>query len=663
MTTPGSACTCGSGGNASHGWKRIVARPHWLSPPGRTSTPRLVVCFDTETSTVQDGVDEVLRLRCWDAIVRARGGGGDGGSATRSVAGEDPAALADLLEACADQAGEAWALAHNLGFDLAVTSLPMVLADRGWQVKFMNLGDETCVFVLERDRAKLVLTDSWAWLRSPLAQAARDAGMRSLPMPAEQASLAAWHRRCAHDVAILDRLVAELMGWWDGRDLGAFAVTGAGCGWRSLRKITPPRSVLVGSDGDRTTFEREAIYSGRKEVYRVGQVQRSWVADFDLVNAHLTTVAHLPLPTEPVRSDLATLLLDPLDPPEGLGAIARVDITTDRPCAPCRIGDDIWWPVGHFNTILSTPELAGVVEAAEGVTVRERRWYRLTDALQAWGRWCLRLLDTEADDVPAVVRRVAKGWGRSVPGRFALRTSTLIGTRPATHLGWSVTQGIDLDTGHQLETITHGGTEYTYRRDQDGADVAPAVLAFIEGYVRAAMEAIIATRNGPRLLQCNTDGWWEVLSNAQVAAPDIAAPWPYRVRLASKQRGATIIGPNHVTGPGERRLAGVPRDAGEDGAGGFTWRDWPGLRWQLANSRPGEYRRPRRGLRLADHYCRRWVLDDGRTVPVQVEIDGSGANRLVPWARTASRPADAVLAAHQVPALAALAGDARPVAP
>lgn len=638
-----------------------MARPHWLTPAGATTTPRVIVSFDTECHAQEIDGSEVLTLRCWDAVIRSRRQGADLRSVVAHRSGEAASDLADLLGAAAEIDGECWAFAHNLGFDLTVTSLPMVLSQAGWETEFVNLGDETCVFILERDGCKLVITDSWSWLRSPLSAAARDVGMRTGRLPAQASNLADWHRRCAHDVAILDRLLGELLDWWDATQPGAFGITGSACGWRTLRAMVPSKAVLVGTEEHRTAFERSALHGGRKEVWRVGEIKGRWVADYDLIAAHLTTVAHLPLPNVPLRGERIGLIADPLAPPEGVGTICEVEITTQTPCAPVKIDGDVWWPVGRFRTVLSSVELAEVVKAAERVEVLQAQWYRLTDALAPWGRWCLDLLDDGADDIPAVVRRVAKGWGRAVPGRFALRVATLIGERPATHLGWGVEQGVEHGSGAHIEMVSYGGRERTYRKDQDGADVNPAVLAFVEGYLRAAMAATLALRPPERLLQVNTDGWWEVCADSRETVGANECPAPYNLSRRAHVRGVKIIGPNHVTTADERRLSGIPKDAREDEGGAFTWQDWPGLRWQLQYSRPGEYLRPRKGMALQPHYCRRWVLTTGETVPASVDLSRDGAPLILPWAQTAQRRHGDRLAQHQVPALHALRDGGEPL--
>jgi hypothetical protein len=631
-------------------------KPHWLAPGGKSSSPGVVVSFDTETRVqVKDG-REVLTLRCWDAIVRHRGAGPGETDTTMGWEGETPADLAQVLIAAAAVTGEAWCFAHNAGFDLTVTSLPMVLCEQDWKPEFVNIGEETCVFILTGPTGRLIITDSWSWLRCGLDTAAKDVGMRKTRLPGEDDDLAAWHHRCAHDTRILDLLISGLLDWWDSAQVGGFSVTGSGCGWRTMRARLPERQVLVGAEQPRTSLEREAIYGGRKEVWQVGRFTGHYVEDWDLRAAHLTVMATQLMPGSPVNAARYSPPPSAAAAPYGLGAVCRVEITTRVPCAPVRVLDDVWWPVGTFRTTVTTPELEAILELADRVVILEAQWYRMTDALKPWGEWCLDLQSQPDHAVPKVVKRVAKGWGRAVPGRFALRTSQLVREQEATHLGWALEAGHDLGTGDAMETVTFGGVARTYRKDQDGADCSPVVLAFVEGYVRAAMLRTVASRPAGQLLQCNTDGWWEERRGRDRDGAGLAVPAPFTAVRKAVTRDVTIYGPNHLDAKDDRRLAGIPKDARLQLNGSYAWQDWPGLRWQLQFSRPGEYLRPGREMLLADHYCRRWVLTSGETVPVTCSVSPAGLNVLAPWQATAGRHAGDVLADWQVPALHRLRG-------
>jgi hypothetical protein len=639
-----------------------TTKPHWLAPSRTSSSPDLVLCFDTETTEAYSPGHSSLTLRCWDAKVRQRHQRHAKPDVIRYHRGERASQFTDLVEATSELEAELWVIAHNVSFDLAVTSLPFALVSRGWLLDGVYLGDESTWWVLKRDRHTIVITDSWSWVRCSLGEAAKDIRRRKISLPNAADTLEEWHHRCRVDVDILDRLMNELMQWWDANDLGKFGITGAACGWRALRKVIRPKSILVGPEQPRTDFERAAIFGGLKEVYGVGQFYDTWIADYDFVAAYVTTAAAFPLPVMPAkRWSTSERLLDSAPPP-GRDYIAEVEITTRRPCAPVRIDDEIWSPVGTFRTTLAGPEVRYAMSVADSVHVLRHEAYRTGFALADWAAWCLELMAPVNGPVSPVVARVAKNWGRSVIGRFASRTSRVIDVRPSTHLGWHLETGHDLDTGRVLEFLSIGGVQQTIAKELDGPDCFPAVLAFVESHTRVALRQMIDSRDPTSVLQCNTDGWWEMKATRRSDYTPPNVPYPYRVVRKALERSLLVRGPNHVLTPHERRYAGVPSEAIEKDDGKLHWQDWPGLKWQLENGTVGEYHRPDAEGELAEHYVKRWVLTTGETVPVTTRFDAQHTTVLEPWCRSWGHRANDVLAPYQVPTLLALNESDREIA-
>lgn len=628
-----------------------MAQPHWLSPAGKTRSPDVVLSFDTETDEVDHGDHSVQRMRCWDAVQRVRHRSHGRRDLVLHHQGESASTFADTVEGASQGVKEIWVIAHNLAFDIAVSSLPFVLVERGWYLDSVHLGDESSWWVLTLEGAKIVITDSWSWLRCSLADAAKDIGRRKARLPEGSDDLEAWHHRCRRDAEILDELIVTLMNWWDDNDLGVFGITGAACGWRTLRRHIAPRRLLVGSDGARTAFERRAVFGGLKEVYGVGEFHDTWIADYDFDRAYNTVCAAHPLPLAPSKRwcPVDELLTTPLPPQRDY--LAEVEITTHRPCAPVRVGDEIFYPVGTFRTILAGPEIRYCLGIADSVRVLSYVPYRLGYALAEWAGWCLGLQTDTSGSTPPIVARVAKGWGRSVTGRFASRTSRVTHLRPSTHLGWHLETGHDLVSGSSVEFLSIGGVERTIVKDVDGADVFPAVLAFVESYVRVALRQVMDVQPPQLLLQCNTDGWWQsrAVRKSDYVPPGV--PWPFSVTRKALERSILVRGPNHVLTPHERRYAGIPEASLDVGEGMMKWRDWPGLRWQLEHGKVGEYHRPDAHAVLSEHYVRRWVLDSGETIPVTARVDADGTTLLEPWQRSWGQREGDVLAPYQVPTL------------
>ena len=632
-------------------------RAHWLPGPSKPWSPSSVVCFDTETIEHRDGDDLVLTPRCWDAVWRLRHEVCPSLPRLRTYAGELMSELGQRVDEIARMTPETWVFAHNLGFDLSVSALPWQLDQHGWQLDACSLTGESTWWTFRADGHRLVLTDSWSWLRADLQTIARDMRRRKVRLPENDDSLAAWHKRCMVDARLLDEAIVTILDWWDDAGLGRFGITGAGCGFAAARAVMGPKKIVVGGDPDRIAFERSAVYGGKKECYRVGTYEGTWCADYDFADAYPTVAAHLPLPFAAGRRFTTRTAPAWREVTPGHDVIARFLVTTETPCVPVKVADETYWPVGRFETVLAGPEARYALTCGAEVEMIDGWAYRTGYPLADWAGWLFALRYDYSADVPAVVRRMAKGWGRSVVGRFASRTSRVSITRPSTVPGWQLSTGHNLTTGRAVDVLSLGGVEYTLDKDLEPEHSFPAILAFVEAYTRVALGKMIASRQPCRVLACNTDGWLEhraVRSTAYVV-PDV--PWPFSVVRKGCWRSVEVLGPSHLIMPTERRLAGISKQASEAAGHVYAWHDWPSLRWQLERSVMGEFRRPAHDAVLAGNYARRWVLVTGETVPVAAEIDESGSTVILPWSETPGRRETDTLAPGQYGALEALRGE------
>lgn len=634
-----------------------MSKPHWLPGPARDWSPDSVVVFDTETSQAKDSADIVMRAKCWDYVHVLRHGIHATLPRRRINGGEHMGQLVHAISDIADRCGETHVFAHNLGFDLAVSALPYGLATLGWYLDGCNLTGESTWWAFRRDGVKLVLCDSWSWLRDELGEVAKDLRKRKLPLPSDDDPLDQWHRRCRRDCEILEAAILTLMDWWDENHMGRWAITGAGCGFAAARKVMGQKAIVVGPEPGRTEMERECIHSGKRQLYRAGRFIKGYTADYDFSAAYTRAAAHLPLPMASNGRLGKNDLVARAEPVPGYDVIADVTVTTDTPCVPARVDGETCEPVGTFRTTLCGPEIRYALALGASVTLHGGWRYRMGYKLADWAGWCLALRYARHDEAPAVVSRAAKGWGRSVIGRFGGRTSRVVLDRDAAAEGWSLTTGADLDTGRSMDVLTIGGREITYERDAEPDNAFPAVLAFVESYVRVALDQMIRRRPPGHVLAVNTDGWLEhrAIRSTEWVMPDV--PWPHVIVRKGLWAETVLLGPSHLSAKGERRLAGIPRGADEVGHNAFTWHDWPSLRWQLERSTLGVYRRPLHEAEVAGPYCRRWLLANGETVPLATDVGMQGNNVVVPWSLTPGRREGDTLADEQDGMLASAVDD------
>jgi hypothetical protein len=628
--------------------------PHWLRENAKVWSPDSFIVFDTETSWLTEEKREVHVPRCWALDYVTRHLDGSPTTSHERYESTDISELAPTIDALAFRHGETWCFAHNLGFDLAVSALPERLAQLSWDVADFWLGDESTWVIMKLGKRKLVLTDSFSWLRMRVEDMAKTMRRRKPGLPANAGSKAAWLARCADDADILQSALCTLMDWWDREELGKWGITGSACGWAAARHKMPPKSILVGPDEARSAFERRAIYGGRREAWYVGHVATAGASDYDFVGAYPTVVANLPIPRKPLGH------FDHLPPGSAaltastIGVIAECTITTDIPCAPVRIGGEVWWPVGTFRTVLASPEIRLALDLGATVEVGAGYSYSLAKPLAGWAGWCLATQHDRSGKTPQLAKMMAKGWGRSVIGRFAQRNSKELLRRPATRFGWHLEHGMDNESGASLDIVTMGGEERWLLRDQEGRETFPAIFAWVESCCRSALTKAVLGRPSGRVLQCDTDGWLERERPTKRPAPLPDVPKPFVIKRKGRYEHVRVQAATQLWLDGERRTAGVGRSALELRTDCYSWWDWPTLRWQLQHGDPGTFTRTKREAVIHGDSCKRWVLADGSTLPVRVRAGVDGQARPLGFLSTYLFDQGPGLAPAQHPALRGL---------
>lgn len=676
----------------------MPAAAHYLASNDSTWTPPAVITLDTETRVIQQ-YPEVQELRVWHVRADYRPG-------TRRLPGEHvegggttAADLAKRVSKWADKWAETWLYCHNLNFDLAVTKLPLLLADRGWVTTDMAVDGASPWMILHHDQRKMVIADSHAIWPVPLAELGAALEITKPPLP-DGEDLETWVERCAADTLILHTALLTAMNWHDVNQLGRWALTGAATGWNTMRHLQAARTskraraarerlglpgvdpaaqpIIIDTDPAGLAHDRLAIYGGRRQTWRHGTLPTGQYHEVDFERAYQTVMAEYALPRRRGRwfdsLPVDSRLLD--DPAHQWGVIAECELETDTPRWPCRVpvtpaetppGEHapvtgmpidgktrVFYPVGRFRTVLAGPDIAEARQLGCLRAVHRGQVHQLGRAIRPWAVWSLTAQDDA--ETPPVVRMALKHQGRAVAGKWAQRswTKTIIGL--STTYGWGYSDVWVNEAGTRGAIIDMAGTKFMSVPDTDGDNAYPAVLAWIESYVRVALGRAIAALSAALVVQCDTDGLivdTTTLAGAGGVADPAAAHGdrhrggvtetlasvnvqtvPLRLREKTAYRNLEIVGPQHLTLDGHKRWSGVPGSATRQADGSYSAWTWPKLAWQMTHGDQRGYTRVVQTYRLANSYAPGWLISDGTVAAPEARIGADGRSELVPWAQT-----------------------------
>lgn len=629
---------------------RPPAKTHWLRENHLERSPHRVLVVDTETRPTDPDNPDHQVLRLWCARLLRRRDVDPGKPRREDFRGRTTADLVELVERHARSDRALWLMTHNLNFDLAVTELPVALASAGWRITESALTtDSPWCRMVNRSR-RLTIADTFSWLPTSVEALGKLLNNRKVSLPDFAADDDAWWDRCERDVDITAAAILSAMDWWDKGHFGNWSITGPATGWSSYRHHQPVPRVLVIPDDEAREFEMRAVTGGRREVRRVGQLPAGLYADLDLVTAHLSAMAGLPLPYKRLGSfdgldlDHQALRSSIID------VLAECVVTCGSPRYPWDSGQGVFYPTGTFRTVLSGPEVREAARRGELVSIGHGYLYLLSDHMRSWALWLASLLDPAASDAPPAVRLMAKHWSRCVPGKWAGHTSDVLRKDPDPRPGWSVERSVLMPSRRQADILLIGGERWTIVRDEWADDAFPAILAFIQGATRVAVGRLI-DQLGPAMVSVNTDGVLvDVNDLADGPLGRDSSPtggtmamlrwldraclgWdveldPFSVRIKAAAGRVQILSPQHLVLDDERRLAGIPKRAKALAGGRFTFTQWPKLRVQLQRPEPKGYTTRQAKVDLSHIPPTGWLDQLGRVWPAEVRQGPDGRDQL-----------------------------------
>lgn len=611
---------------------------HWLAENESERSPRRLIFWDTEGRPIGDG--RTQQLRCWVAREVLRKGIAPKQPRQTQADGTAAWALAEWISSRARTDTPLYVCAHGSSYDLTITRLPLLLLELGWELSDHALTSQEPWARFRQENKTIRLIDSHSYLPKSLEEIGDRIGIPKRPLPDFDAPEGEWLERCRQDVEITAQAMLELLDWWDRKRLGAWADTGPGTGWHALRHRKAPDKVLIDPEPEGRAWDRQALYGGRRDCWQKGRLPEGWYVELDLVQAHLSICASQALPIRRVSAfdslPVDTHLLTHL----GTGVIAAAEIETSTPRYPLRLADAITYPVGRFRTVLCGPELAYAQELGELRAIGPGRRYRLGFAMEGWGQWIQRILEGTEPDTPVAAQIAAKGWSRTVVGRWAMRTGRQDFELPSPERGWAMTWGRDHVTGAPRTILTLGGRELWLVQDQEADSSFPAVLAWVQSHTRVLLDRLISALGPGATILCNTDGVLvkglalSDLVGAPLPGPEAATTMrelseyagqylqrftePIRLQVKAVYRQGEVIGAQHTILDGKRKLAGVRWNAKEIRPKVYAYETWPRLAWQIAQGDPNGYRQGEAAVDLSNVKVARWEYEDGCCEPLRL---------------------------------------------
>lgn len=400
----------------------------------------------------------------------------------------------------------------------------------------------------------------------------------------------------------------------------------------------PDGQIFCHDNNEVIKLEREAYYGGRVEVWKRG-VAREAIFGVDINSMYPHVMREHLYPTKLVShrkretiSGLQSLLQ------QGFGVLARVTISTNKNAYPLRYKGKLVFPVGTFQTVISTPEIEYALKRGDIKSVHEVAVYKMAPIFKTFVNQFYAFREKAKQEKNAVWDLLYKLVLNSLYGKFGQLKREWQEVGECNKDLVETEEIIDVSSGQpvRLRFRKFGGKIYLEDLIEDVAyNSSIAIAAHVTAYARMLLWTYIQTAGESNHYYNDTDSLYinaKGLENLRKAGA-LHDTQLGKLALEKTPDSAAFYGPKHYQLGNDRILKGISSDAKQLGDRVFEMLQWPSFKSAMNNGNLNGFANRKVIKTLSPEYTKGWVLKSGEVKPLQFRIEHE-ENILLPWEET-----------------------------
>lgn len=395
--------------------------------------------------------------------------------------------------------------AHNLKFDFMVLDGFRLLPEMGFTLQSIYHKFTTSVMKFRNGNRLIQIADSMNYYQTSLEKLAPMVGEQKIAVDFDRPNKKEIMRRCASDVRIIYKAIKLIVDKLQSENLGGFKITAPSISFSIFRSRFMNTDIITHHNDKMVQLERDGYYGGFVQVFKLFEQGQPNLYKLD-INAMYPSVMkgnHYPIRMNDVMQypslwKMSKLLNYYL-------ATARVTIETDEPCYPYRYTSGIYYPIGRFETVLTTPSLLYALEHGHIKEVHTLVTYLKSTIFDDYidYMYSQRLAAKHAKDLPSEM--FYKIMMNSLYGKFG-QTSTenkIIGScNPDVFESY---HGMNVTTKETFREIFAGGSVIQIHESGESRYTFYTIAAHVTDYARMKLFELIRRAGRNNVFYSDTD--------------------------------------------------------------------------------------------------------------------------------------------------------------
>ncbi len=594
---------------------------HYIKENKSVTVPKRLICFDTETSQhpTKDGKTE-QRFKLGVAV-HQRIRHIDKPPKVDWLETHNAPQLCEWILSKAVSKERLYVISANIWFDIRTSGMLGPLHKQGWKIHKLFVNGMVLIISFKKNGKTLVFLNFQNYFRVSVEVMGECLGFPKLKIDFNNVSIKDLMTYCRRDTEIIWRAMNSLFRFIKKKELGNFGFTFPAIAFNVYRHKFMHNKLLVHIDEKVIELERNCYFGGRTEAFKIGEFTNKNLVQIDINSMYPFVMKHFESPCilKYHNKNLSVSVLHSFL--ENHCCCAHVAINTNEPVYPVRLKGKCVFPIGEFETYLTTASLKYAFSMNHIVAVKEAAFYTKDFIFSEYVDYfhTLKKEYTAAQNVP--FSTLCKYLLNGLYGKFGQRGDKVISEIECDYDKMTREAYFDADLNkHYITTAFFGKCITIEKSVQEGLNSIVSIAAHVTDHSRMYLWSFLKRIGRINTYYCDTDC---IIFDQDAFDPHLLPIDATKLGYFKIEKEATCITLNGLKDyefAGNTHIKGVSKKATKLSENIYSQHFFPGIYSDLHEGINKPYTTYNKTKTLTREYTKGTVLSNGDVAPLKLTI-------------------------------------------
>jgi len=510
-------------------------------------------------------------------------------------------------------------LSCNIWFDLRTSNLIPNLIKSGYVVDFVHTKGLCVIIKLSKGRNNIQILNLSQLIPGSVKKFGEMLGKPKIEVNLENDSKEKIMEYCIRDTEIVKDIIIQWCNYLITNNMGKFCLTLASQSFYAYRYKFLEKSITYHRKPSFISLERAGYFGGRTECFFLGKIPTQITYVLDVCSMYPWVMRNKKLPNKLAGVRHSPDLLTCAKLLKKYFCVAEVCLDTQNRFYPLKKEGKLIFPIGRFQTVLTSPELSLALKLNDVVCIHKIAFYNQAILFRKYVDTFFGLKQKYTTENNKVFRYVTKILLNSLYGKFGQKMDETIFEEQTLDEQYYSISCFDEETGTAFSEFQFGQHK---KRVIEGVNESnysfPIISAAVTAYARKHILDFMMVCGLENVYYCDTDSIFTNKDGLYNLRKYIKPNKLGYLELQKESESVEIKGNKDYVFSGKETIKGISKLASKVSEGEYNTLQFPGFKAEIRRGLSELYGIRKMVKRLTRNYTKGTKLPNGFVSPLEI---------------------------------------------